>query len=56
MEGRAERTERLIRGQDLTTEWRKSGTAQVVGIAQGEEYKEEDLEERFRRRCVCLAL
>ena len=27
----------------------KSGTAQVVGIAQGEEYKEEDLDERLRK-------
>lgn len=27
----------------------KSGTAQVVGIAQGEEYKEEELDERLRK-------
>ena len=27
----------------------KSGTAQVVGIAQDEEYKEEDLDERLRK-------
>jgi penicillin-binding protein 2 len=33
----------------------KSGTAQVVGIKQGEEYDEEELEERLRKHAWFMA-